>query len=150
MFHLATKINDKQMKLIIDYANLDEIKELYEYYPIDGVTTNPSILAKEKKNPYQILTAIREFIGEKAELHVQVISLTASEMVDEAAFIRKRLGESTYIKVPVTREGLKAMRILKNEGMENGYDRISILNIGSMPGRKRPVHLTRGCLKRPF
>ena len=43
------------MKLIVDYANLEKIKEMYMYYPVDGVTTNPSILAKEKRNPYEVL-----------------------------------------------------------------------------------------------
>ncbi len=104
------------MKLIIDYANLDEIKELYEYYPVDGVTTNPSILAKEKRNPYDILTAIRDFIGKDTELHVQVISLKADDMINEATIIQERLGKNTFIKVPVTREGLKAMRGLKERG----------------------------------
>ncbi len=51
------------MKLIVDYANLEKIKEMYMYYPVDGVTTNPSILAKEKRNPYEVLKEIREFIS---------------------------------------------------------------------------------------
>ena len=101
------------MKLIIDDANLDAIKELYEYFPIDGVTTNPTILAKEGKNPYEVLMAIRDFIGPDAELHVQVVGRDAETMYEEAHMIRKRLGEKTFIKVPVTREWLKAIRILK-------------------------------------
>ena len=64
------------MKFLIDDANIERIKELYKYYPIDGVTTNPSILAKYGKPPYEALLAIREFIGNKAELHVQVATHT--------------------------------------------------------------------------
>lgn len=105
------------MKLIVDFANLDQIKEMYSYYPVDGVTTNPSILAKEGKNPYKVLKAIREFIGQDAELHVQVVSLDAEEIVKEAHKIREELGTSTYVKVPVTREGLKAIKILSKEGV---------------------------------
>ena len=101
------------MKLIIDDANLDAIKELYEYFPIDGVTTNPTILSKEGKNPYAVLMPIRDFIGPDAELHVQVVGRDAETMYEEAHMIRKRLGEKTFIKVPVTREGLKAIKILK-------------------------------------
>ncbi len=52
------------MKLFIDDANLEAIKELSEYYPIDGVTTNPSILAKAERDPRETLKAIREIIGE--------------------------------------------------------------------------------------
>ena len=96
------------MKLIIDDANLDTIKGLYEYFPVDGVTTNPTILAKEGKNPYEVLMAIREFIGPDAELHVQVVGKNADLIYEEAHMIRKRLGNNTFIKVPVTREGLKA------------------------------------------
>ena len=43
------------MKLLIDDANIEKIKKLYDLYPIDGVTTNPSILAKSKRNPYEVL-----------------------------------------------------------------------------------------------
>ncbi|GKU32339.1 fructose-6-phosphate aldolase [Clostridium folliculivorans] len=104
------------MKFIIDFANLDQIKEMYEYYPLEGVTTNPSILAKEGKNPYEVLKAIREFIGAEAELHVQVVSLEAEGMIEEAHRIQKELGKNTYVKIPVSREGLKAIKALSAEG----------------------------------
>lgn len=105
------------MKLIIDHANLEKIKKLYSYYPVDGVTTNPSILAKEKRNPYEVLKEIRKFIGKDGELHVQVISKIAEDMIKEAYKIIEVLGENTYVKIPVTREGLKAIKILSKEGI---------------------------------
>lgn len=104
------------MKFLIDDANIDRIKELYNYYPIDGVTTNPSILAKYGKPPYEALMAIREFIGNKAELHVQVVSTTAEAMVEEGRKIERILGNNTYVKIPTIPEGLKAMQILRGEG----------------------------------
>lgn len=104
------------MKLLIDSANLEEIKSIYEYYPIDGVTTNPSILLIENKKPYELLKEIRSFIGEDAELHVQVISLDANEMVKEGHKIQEVLGKNTYVKIPVTPEGLKAISLLAKEG----------------------------------
>lgn len=104
------------MKFVIDDANIEKIKEIYEYYPVDGVTTNPSILAKSGRNPYEVLKEIREFIGEDADLHVQVISKKAEDMVVEAHKILEELGANTYIKIPTTPEGLKAMKILKKEG----------------------------------
>ena len=58
------------MKLLIDDANIDEIRRLYDLYPIDGVTTNPSILAKSGRQPYDVLIEIREFIGEEADLRI--------------------------------------------------------------------------------
>ncbi len=105
------------MKFIVDFANLEQIKELYDYYPVDGVTTNPSILAKERKNPYEVLNKIREFIGTDADLHVQVVSLNAESMIQEAHRIQKELGTKTYVKVPVSREGLKAIKALAAEGV---------------------------------
>lgn len=104
------------MKLLIDDANIEKIKRVYEYYSVDGVTTNPSILAKTGRNPYEVLKEIREFIGEDAELHVQVVSTTAEEMVLEGHKIVEILGKNTYIKIPTIPEGLKAMRILSSEG----------------------------------
>lgn len=71
------------MKLIIDNANIDDIRSMYEYFPMDGVTCNPTILAKEKRPPYEVLKEIRDFI-EEGELHVQVLSDKAEGMVEEA------------------------------------------------------------------
>ena len=104
------------MKLLIDDANIEKIKKIYEYYAIDGVTTNPSILAKTGRNPYEVLKEIREVLGEEGELHVQVVSETAEKMVLEGHKIVEELGKNTYIKIPTVPEGLKAMRILKSEG----------------------------------
>lgn len=104
------------MKLLIDDANIEKIKKIYEYYAIDGVTTNPSILAKNGKNPFETLKEIREFIGKDAELHVQVVSNTAEKMIEEGHRIVKELGENTYVKIPTVPEGLKAMKQLSKEG----------------------------------
>ncbi len=104
------------MKLLIDSADIDIIKKIYSFYPIDGVTTNPTILAKSERNPYEVLREIRAFIGVKAELHAQVIGLTADEMVAEGHRMADELGKNTFIKIPTTPEGLKTMRILSDEG----------------------------------
>lgn len=104
------------MKILIDDASIENIKEIYNEYPMEGVTTNPSILAKAGKNPYEALKEIRAFIGNKAELHVQVISSTTEGMVAEGRKIASELGVNTYIKIPAIPAGLKAMRILSSEG----------------------------------
>lgn len=105
------------MKFIIDDANIELIKNIYEYFPVDGVTSNPSILAKTGKNPFEVLREIREFIGKDAELHVQVISNEATAMIEEAERILNELGYNTFIKIPVTREGLKAIKELKSKNV---------------------------------
>ena len=104
------------MKLLIDDANIEKIKKIYEYYPIDGVTTNPSILAKSGRKPYDVLKEIRAFIGAEAELHAQVISATAEGMIEEAYKMTEILGKNTYVKIPTTPEGLKAMKALSAKG----------------------------------
>ncbi len=104
------------MRLLIDDANLAKIKAIYKYYPVDGVTTNPSILAKCGGNPYEVLAEIRAFIGEDAELHVQVISDTAEGMIAEAKKISAAFGKNTYVKIPSTPEGFAAMQALSKEG----------------------------------
>ncbi|HBC25933.1 MAG TPA: fructose-6-phosphate aldolase [Ruminococcaceae bacterium] len=104
------------MKLIVDDADLESIRQIYEYFPCAGVTTNPSILLKAKRPPYEALKAIRELIGPDAELHAQVVGAKAEDMVKEGHRICEVLGGNTFIKVPVTREGLKAIKILGKEG----------------------------------
>lgn len=104
------------MKFIIDDANLEKIKAIYSTFAVDGVTTNPSILAKNKKQPFEILREIRAFIGAEAELHVQVVASDAEGMIEDAHRIQKELGMNTYVKIPTTKEGLKAMLALKKEG----------------------------------
>ncbi len=104
------------MKLLIDDANIEAIRELYRTYPLDGVTTNPTILSKTKQNPYVVLKEIRSIIGEEAQLHVQAVSTKTQDMVEEARAIVKELGSNTYVKIPSIKEGFKAMEILKKEG----------------------------------
>ena len=104
------------MKILIDDANVDKIKALYDYYPIDGVTTNPSILTKSGRKPYDVLCEIREFIGPDAQLHAQVISPKAEDMVKEGHKIVEMLGKNTFVKIPAVPEGIKAMRLLSQEG----------------------------------
>lgn len=103
------------MKLLIDDANIAKIKEISEFYPVDGVTTNPSILAKSGRPPFEVLSEIRQFLGDR-ELHVQVISTDCAGMIAEAERITAILGKETFIKIPVTREGVKAIKTLAAEG----------------------------------
>ena len=65
------------MKFCIDDANVEKIRRIYEYYPVDGVSTNPSILAKAGRDPFEVLKEIREIIGEDGELFVQATATTS-------------------------------------------------------------------------
>jgi len=107
------------MELYLDTANLNLIKKALEIYPITGVTTNPSILKRENpKDFYGHLKAIRSLIGPDRPLHVQVVSDTAEGMIEDAHAILKHLDSKVFVKIPVTQEGLKAIRILKKEGVK--------------------------------
>lgn len=105
------------MLLCIDDADIQKIKRIYEFYPVDGVSTNPSILAKAGRNPYEVLKEIRSIIGEDAELFVQATSPVAEIMVEEAHKIVAEVGKTTLIKIPCTPEGFKAMKMLHEEGI---------------------------------
>ena len=106
------------MELILDTANLEAIKKYCDYYNIIGVTTNPTILSREKGPFFETYEAIRKMIGAEKQLHVQVTARNFEDMLKEADVITSRLGKDVYIKVPVIEEGVKAMKLLK----ENGYN----------------------------
>ena len=105
------------MLVLIDHANLKEIESLYEAYPYDGVTTNPSILRNEHTNPIKLLKEIRKLIPSDSQLHAQVISDTTEGILEEAHFMLDAIAEDMFIKVPVSAAGLKAIHLLKKEGV---------------------------------
>lgn len=105
------------MKLFIDDANVEEIRRLCDLYPIDGVTTNPSILCKAGKNPAEVLKEIRAIIGEDRLLFAQAIPLDAEGIIRDARAIVNLLGKNTVVKIPSIPEGFKAIRLLNAEGI---------------------------------
>lgn len=106
------------MKLLLDNADIANIKRLWEVYPLCGVTTNPTILAKAGRPPYEVLKEIRGFIGEKAEMHVQAVAQNAEGILAEGSRIVAELGaDSTLVKVPAVPEGFKAMKLLRAQGI---------------------------------
>ncbi len=105
------------MKYILDTANLEDIKHANEFYPICGVTTNPSLVAKEKKDLVELVTSIRNVIGPDKMLHVQTTATKAEDMVKEAKMLKNLVGGEFYVKIPIGEEGLKATKMLKEEGI---------------------------------
>ena len=105
------------MKLCIDHADTEEIRRICGMYPIDGVSTNPSILAAGGRAPYDVLNEIRGIIGADGELFVQTLSRDAEGVVAEARRILAETGNTTLIKVPCTPEGFRAMKLLRGEGI---------------------------------
>lgn len=106
------------MEFILDTVDLEEIKDGVDHMPIAGVTSNPSIVKKTASEDFfGHMRSVREIIGKERSLHVQVISLDAASIVEEAHRILKEIDDEVFIKVPVSYEGLKAIKILKEEGV---------------------------------
>ena len=105
------------MRILLDTANLEDIKYFNTYYPIEGVTTNPTILSKEGGDVLANLKAIREIIGEDKELHVQVTEKEFDKIVEEARLLVDYLGINTFVKIPVTDEGLRVTKYLSDRGI---------------------------------
>ena len=105
------------MKLLLDTANLEDIRYFNTYYPIEGVTTNPTILAREGGDVIALLKGIREIIGDKKELHLQVTETEYDRILAEAKALYAMLGPNTFIKIPATDVGLKATSTLSKMGI---------------------------------
>ncbi len=103
------------MKFFIDTANIDEIKEANDMGMVDGVTTNPSLIAKEGRDFKEIITDICEIVD--GPISAEVISLAESGMVTEARELAK-IHENIVVKIPMTIDGLKAVRTLSAEGIK--------------------------------
>ncbi len=106
------------MMYIIDTANLDDIKRCVEYYPVAGVTTNPTIISKEHTDFLKLIKSIREVIGPDMMLHVQVTAATCDDIVKEALLLKEAVGGNFYVKIPISPEGLKATSILHKMGIK--------------------------------
>ena len=102
------------MKLFIDTANLEEIRKAQSWGLLDGVTTNPTLLSKEKGNFKEILLKICQTVN--GPVSGEVVSLDAEGMVREAEDLAA-LHKNMVIKVPITLEGLKAIKILSEKGI---------------------------------
>ena len=103
------------MKLFIDTANVDEIKEINAWGVICGVTTNPSLIAKEGRDFKGVIEEITAIVD--GPISAEVISLKSEEMVEEALELSK-IHKNVIIKVPMTAEGLKAVKMLKDKGIK--------------------------------
>lgn len=106
------------MLYMLDTADLSAIRHCNEFYPLAGVTTNPSIIAKEKTEFWPLLEEIRAIIGKEKMLHVQVTAKRAEDIVEEAKLLKTRLGGAFYAKIPISEEGLKATMMLHNIGIK--------------------------------
>jgi transaldolase len=103
------------MKIFIDTANVKEIREAVSLGIIDGVTTNPTLVAKENRQYADLLKEICSFLS--GPVSAEVISLDAEGMVSEARQLAK-IAKNIVIKIPLIKEGLKAVKILSGEAIK--------------------------------
>ena len=103
------------MKFFIDTANIDEIKEAAAIGILDGVTTNPTLIAREKREPTGLLKEICELVD--GPISAEVVALDSEGMVTEGRELAK-LHDNITVKIPMTIEGLKAVKILSGEGVK--------------------------------
>lgn len=106
------------MLFMVDSADIRGIKKCNEFFPIAGVTTNPTIISSAKSDFKQLLREIRDIIGDEKMFHVQTTASVAEEIVKEAELLRDFVGGDFYIKIPITEEGLKAMSMCKARGIK--------------------------------
>ncbi|HEX7058003.1 MAG TPA: fructose-6-phosphate aldolase [Bacilli bacterium] len=104
------------MQIFIDTANVDEIREAHETGVISGVTTNPSLIAKEGKDFFATIREIAGIVGD-LPISAEVIALKADEMVEQGKKLAE-LGQNIVIKLPMTEEGLKAANRFKKLGIK--------------------------------
>jgi len=107
----------EEMKFYIDTANVAEIREAYEMGIIAGVTTNPSLIAKEGRDYQETLKEIASFMEGPISGEVSADSETAEEMIKEGREIAA-LSKNMVVKIPMTAEGLKAVKVLSKEGIK--------------------------------
>jgi len=103
------------MKIFIDTANLEEIKKAWELGLIDGVTTNPSLLSKEGRDPISLLEEICKIVD--GPVSAEAVSLNFDDMVAEAIELSK-IASNIVIKIPMTEDGLLAVRKLAQDGIK--------------------------------
>ena len=103
------------MKFFIDTANLQQIKEAASYGLLDGVTTNPSLVAKEGKNFKELLNEIIKIVD--GPISAEVVSIDYDGIIKEAHELA-RIHKNIVVKVPLIKEGIKAVKTLSGEGIK--------------------------------
>lgn len=120
------------MKLFIDTANIDEIREVNSWGVISGVTTNPSLIAKEGRDFKQVIEEITSIVD--GPISAEVISLESEGMIEEARELAK-IHPNIVIKIPMTKEGLKAVSVLSKENIKTNVTLIFSANQALLAAR---------------
>lgn len=102
------------MKFFLDTANIEEIRQGVSLGLVDGITTNPSLIAKEGRNLEEVAKEICELVDGPVSL--EVVSTNSAEIIEEARHLAK-IHKNVVVKIPMIREGLKALHVVSQEGI---------------------------------
>ena len=127
------------MKFFIDTAEFEEIKAAYKLGFVDGVTTNPSLIVKSKRNLQEVIKEIAALL--EGPVSAEVIATEPPDMLKEAHELVK-LGDNVVIKVPMTPEGLKAVAILSKEGIKTNVTLIFSANQALLAARAGATYVS--------
>ncbi|HET6871901.1 MAG TPA: transaldolase family protein, partial [Sporolactobacillaceae bacterium] len=127
------------MKFFIDTANIDQIKEVYELGLLSGVTTNPTLVAKENVEFHDRLREITSFV--KGSVSAEVVSTTADEMVEEGKTLAA-IAPNITVKVPMTEEGMKAVHRLSAEGISTNVTLVFSANQALLAARAGATYVS--------
>lgn len=105
------------MELIIDSSNIEQIKELNDLLTITGVTTNPTILTKSGREAVDVVKDLCEVLSEDQLLFIQTVQTSFEGIMEEAKMISSIRNKNMYVKIPVTHEGLRAIKECKKLGI---------------------------------
>lgn len=106
------------MEILLDTADMKAIKEAIEFYPVNGFTTNPSILSKAGEEVGEIMKEFKKILKPEQTIHIQTTAVTAVDMVVQAKILTDYLGTNLHVKLPMTSEGIKAVQLAKAEGLK--------------------------------
>ena len=113
------------MKIFLDTANLKAINTYNDMGLVDGITTNPTLLSKEKQNPAELMREIVKIV--KGPVSLEVIATETDQMLEEAHKLKK-FGQNVIVKIPMTSNGMKAVKKLKEDGIETNVTLIFSAN----------------------
>ncbi|MGL5884573.1 MAG: transaldolase family protein, partial [Bombilactobacillus sp.] len=105
------------MEFFLDTINLDKIAQFQEIIPVAGVTLTPSIIKREGKvDFFEHAKKIRQLIGSKRTLHIQLVAADCEQFIKDAQAVWQNVDSEVFVKIPLSLDGLKAIQYLKKQG----------------------------------
>jgi len=127
------------LKIFIDTANTEAIKKFYDMGIIDGVTTNPTLISMEGKSFHEVVSEITEIVD--GPISIEAVSTKAEDMIKEAKQLSK-INPNVVVKIPMTSEGLKAVKVLSKEGVKINVTLVFSTNQGLLAAKAGATYVS--------